>query len=182
MYDLKQLFGAYKLCARFAPGFLFILAIYFLLGYDIEKLESNSVIYIVLAIILSGIFGFTSASLIKILEQLIWNKFANPVICLLKCLELELYKELFKKHKSNKAIVTYILKLTREDSKLFWKNIAYGFFRNSILLSFIVLFVSWNTQYICWNVAICLFVILMTLVSTYYYALQAIESYKEKNS
>lgn len=83
MTDLKQLFGSYNLCARFTPGFLFILAVYFLLGYGIEKLETNSIIFITLIIILSIISGFTSASLIKFVERLIWKK-CNPIIYYLK--------------------------------------------------------------------------------------------------
>lgn len=178
MTDLKQLFGSYNLCARFAPGFLFILAVYFLLGYDIEKLESNSLIFITLIIILSIISGFASASLIKFIEWFVWKNF-NPTIYYLKSHHKELYKNLLLKYKDDKQIIINILTTTREDSKLLWKNIAYGFFRNSILLSFICLFFSCQTQYLYWNLGICLFIVFMTFVSTCYYAHQAIESYKE---
>lgn len=178
MNDLRQLFGSYNICARFAPGFLFILAMYFLLGYDIKKLESNSIVFIMLIVILSIISGFTSASLIKFIEWLIWKKF-NPTINYLKMHHKELYENLLLKYKDDKQIAVNILVATRDDNKLFWKNIAYGFFRNSILLSFVVLFFSKNTQYFYWNFLICLFIVFMTFVSTCYYTHQVIESYQE---
>lgn len=149
-----------------------------MLGYDIEKLESNSLIFITLIIILSIISGFASASLIKFIEWFVWKNF-NPTIYYLKSHHKELYANLLLKYKDDKQIIINILTTTREDSKLLWKNIAYGFFRNSILLSFICLFFSCQTQYLYWNLGICLFIVFMTFVSTCYYAHQAIESYKE---
>lgn len=180
MTDIKQLFGSYNICARSAPGFLFVVALYFLLGYDIRYLESNSVVFIILIITLSNVAGFTSSTLIKVVEQqCIWRIFGNPTILYLKCCQEELYKELLEKYKDDNKIMTDIRKTTREDSKLFWKNVNYGFFRNSVLLSIACLFFSYQTQYFCWNLGICLFVVFMTCVSSYYYAHQAIESYKE---
>lgn len=179
MTDLKQFFGSYNICARFAPGFLFVIALYFLLGYDITYLESNSVIFMTLVIILSTISGFASASIIKFFEQSLW-KIRHPTILYLKYYQTEIYNELLEEYKDDNKIITNILKVTREDSKLLWKNIAYGFFRNSILLSIACLFFSYQTQYFCWNLGNCLFVVFMTCVNSYYYAHQAIESYKEK--
>lgn len=179
MTDLKQLFGSYNICARFAPGFLFIVALYFLLDDDIRRLESNGIIFIILIVILSAVSGFISASIIKLLERYFWRKFGNPTICYLKSQHKNLYEELLLKHKDDKQIMIYILVVTRGDSKLFWKNIAYGFFRNSILLSLICLFFSWNTQYFYWNLGICLGIVYMTFLTTYYYAHQAIQSYQE---
>lgn len=189
MNDLKQLLDSYNICARFAPGFLFIISICFLLGYDIKNFKSNSIFSIALLIILSGVCGFVSASIIKFAERFIWDKFNNPIIRYLKKKEKELYRKLLDKYKDTKEekeinnfIVAEILKCTREDNKTFWKNISYGFFRNSILLSFICLFFSYSSkyyQYFYINIAICLFILLMTFISAGYYAHQIIESYKE---
>lgn len=179
MTDLKQLFGSYNICARFAPGFLFVLTLYFLLGYDIAYLESNSIIFIALIIILSAISGFISASISKIFEQSFWKLIGNPTILYLKRYQTEIYNELSEKYKDDNKIITNILKTTRGDSKLFWKNVVYGFFRNSILLSIACLFFSYQTQYFCWNLIVSLLVVFITCASTYYYAHQAIESYRE---
>lgn len=149
MNDLKQLLDSYNICARFAPGFLFIISICFLLGYDIKNFKSNSIFSIALLIILSGVCGFVSASIIESFQRFVWGKFNNPIIRYLKKKEKELYRKLLDKYKDtkeekeiNNSIVTEILKCTRGDNKTFWKNISYGFFRNSILLSFICLFFS----------------------------------------
>lgn len=182
MNDLKQLLDSYNICARFAPGFLFITSIYFLLGYDIKKLKDNSIFSIVLLIILSGVCGFVSASIAKLVERFIWYKLNNPIIRYLKKKEKGLYNELLSKRKEEKNIVINIKKYTRKDNKLFWKYIYYGFFRNSILLSFICLFFSYSSkycQYFYINIAIFLFILLMTFISAGYYAHQIVESYKE---
>mgnify|MGYP004491286153 CR=1 FL=1 len=84
--------------------------------------------------------------------------------------------------KEEKNIITKIKKYTRKDSKTFGKNISYGFFRNSILLSFICLYFSYfykTHKYFYINIAICLFILLMTFISARYYAHQIVESYKE---
>lgn len=183
MNDLKQLLDSYNICARFAPGFLFITSIYFLVDWDINNLKNNSILFIVLLIILSGVCGFVSASMIKFIERFIWNKFNNPIIRYLKNKEKELYNELLNEcKKEEKNIITKIKKYTRKDSKTFWKNISYGFFRNSILLSFICLYFSYfykSHKYFYINIAICLFILLMTFISARYYAHQIVESYKE---
>ena len=108
MYDLKELFGSYNICARFAPGFLFITSIYFLVDWDINNLKDNSILFIVLLIILSGVCGFVSASMIKFIERFIWNKFNNPIIRYLKNKEKELYNELLNECKEEKNIITKI--------------------------------------------------------------------------
>ena len=151
MNDLKQLFGSYNICARFAPGFLFIISIYFLLGYDIDKLGQNSIIFMVLFIILSGVCGFISATLIKIIERILWKLIGNPTIIYLKIVEKFFYQELLEKYKNDEDIMIDILRTTRDDNKLFWKNIAYGFFRNSILLSLACFYFSYHTQYFATN-------------------------------
>lgn len=180
MNDFRQLFGSYNLCARFAPGFLFVIAIYFLLGYDISLLENNSIIFMSLIIILSGIFGFTSASLIKFVEQFIWEKFENPVINYLSKKHFVLYNKLSNKHKDK--LLNHILAITRNDTKLFWKNVSYGFFRNSILLSLLSCFFSYSSKYFCYNICIVVFAMIMTCICSRYYAHQAIESYLEKQN
>ncbi|MBO6091485.1 MAG: hypothetical protein J6P00_04635 [Acetobacter sp.] len=179
MTYLQQLFGPYNLCARIAPGFLFLISVYLLKGYSLAKLQNNSIIYIAILIILSATFGFISSSIIKIVERCLWGYFGNPIILYLKRKEKTLYKELLNVCKEDNIVVACILKKTREDSKLFWKNVSYGFFRNSILLSFCCLYFSWSTSYRRENVTIFLFVIGMTFVSSFYYAQQAIESYRE---
>lgn len=181
MTDLK-LFGTYNLCARFAPGFLFIVSIYILKGYDLTKLETNSFVYIVAIAILSFACGSTSASIIKIAERSFWGKFGNPIIIYLKCYKKDLYDSLFEKFKNDDVIKTEILKITRNDEKLLWKNISYGFFRNSILLSIIGFYFSYLTGYFCINLMVCFSIIVMTLLSTILYAQQAIESYIEISS
>lgn len=175
-----QIFGAYNICARFTPGFLFVLCIYFLCGFDIKSLESNSVIYIAIFVILSAVCGFISSILAKIIEQIIWGCSKNPLIYYLRIFENDLYEKLSTKHKKDdKAIVTDILHNTRKDNKLFWKNITYGFFRNSTLLSCVLIYFSYSTIYLCRNMAACIILIIMTLAATYYYDNQAVESYKE---
>ena len=178
MTDLKQLLDSYNLCARFAPGFLFIVAVYFLLGYDIETLQDNSVAFLVLLVILSGVCGFISSSLIKFMELLLW-KVKHPTICYLKLFEKKLYEYLFNEHKSDSKIITYLLKTTRDDKKLFWKNISYGFFKNSILLSLACLYFSYPTEYFYKNIFVCIVIIFMTFICSFYYAEQAIKSYQE---
>lgn len=178
MNDLKQLFGSYNICARFAPGFLFIISIYFLLGYDIDKLGQNSIIFMVLFIILSGVCGFISATLIKIIERILWKLIGNPTIIYLKIVEKFFYQELLEKYKNDEDIMIDILRTTRDDNKLFWKNIAYGFFRNSILLS-LTCFCFSHTQYFIANLIVSVATIIMTFVSSIYYAHQAIKSYQE---
>ena len=182
MNDLKQLFGSYNISTRFAPGFLFITSIYFLVGWDIKNLKDNSILFIVLLIILSGVFGFVSARIIKFIERFIWDKFNNPIIRYLKKKEKELYNELINECEKEKNIITKIIKCTSGDSKTFWKNISYRFFRNSILLFFICLYFSYfykYHQYFYINIAICLFILLMAFTSARYYAYQIVESYKE---
>lgn len=120
MTDLK-LFGTYNLCARFAPGFLFIVLVYTLKGYDLSRLETNSFVYIVTIVILSFICGSISAGIIKIAERLLWRKFGNPTIIYLKCYKKDLYNGLFKKFGNDDAIITEILRVTRNDEKLLWK-------------------------------------------------------------
>lgn len=181
MNDLRQLFGPYNLCARFAPGFLFVLAIYFLLGYDIKNLESNSVILIVLLCIMSSICGFASAAIMKIIEQKLWNIYGNPIILYLKKKnKRDIYEDLLSKHNNDNNIITHILKVTRNDNRLFWKNVSYGFFRNSILLSLVCLFFSYSTKYCCYNMLICITILVMTFICVFYYAEQAIKSCQEK--
>ena len=163
MTYLQQLFGPYNLCARFAPGFLFLIGVYLLEGYSLEKLQNNSIIYIVILVILSATFGFISSSIIKIIERRLWGYFGNPIILYLKSKEEILYKDLLNRYKEDNTVVACVLKKTREDSKLFWKNVSYGFFRNSILLSLCCLYFSYSTIYFCRNVVVCLFVIIMIL-------------------
>lgn len=179
MTNLKQLLDSYNICARFAPGFLFIIAVYFLLGYDIETLQDNSIVFIVLLFILSGVCGFSSATLIKIIEKLLW-KIKNPIILYLNLFEKDIYKDLLKKHSNDNNIITCLLENTRGDNKLFWKNISYGFFRNSILLSLVCLYFSHSTEYFYKNICVCVAIILMTFICSFYYAEQAIKSYQEK--
>lgn len=178
MNDLKQLFDPYNICARFAPGFLFIVSIYFLLGYDITNLKDNSIFFIALLVILSGVCGFVSAAFIKIAERKLWKLTGNPTIRHLKKKEKSLYQELLEKHKNNKDIMTDILQTTRDDNKLFWKNIAYGFFRNSILLS-LACFSFSHTKYFITNLIVSVAAIIMTFVCAKDYARQAIKSYQE---
>ena len=180
MTDLKQLLDSYNLCARFAPGFLFIVAVYFLLGYDLEILQDNSILFLVLLVILSGICGFTSASIIKLIENLLW-KIKHPTILYLNLFEKVIYKVLLKKHNNDNNIITHLLGTTRDDKKLFWKNIPYGFFRNSILLSFVCLYFSYPTEYFCKNIFVCISLIFMTLICSFYYANQIIKSYQENS-
>jgi len=181
MTDLK-LFGTYNLCARFAPGFLFIVLVYTLKGYDLSRLETNSFVYIVTIVILSFICGSISAGIIKIAERLLWRKFGNPTIIYLKCYKKDLYNGLFRKFGNDDAIKTEILKITRNDEKLLWKNISYGFFRNSILLSIIGFYFSYLAGYFCINLIVYFSILVMTCLSTILYAQQAIESYIEISS
>lgn len=181
MTDLK-LFGTYNLCARFAPGFLFIVSIYILKGYDLTKLETNSFVYIVAIVILSFACGSTSANIIKIAERLFWGEFGNPIIIYLKYRKKDLYDGLFKKFRNDDVVKTEILKATREDEKLLWKNILYGFFRNSILLSIVSMYFSYSVGYFCTNFIVFLLIIVMTSLSSFLYAQQAIESYIEIGS
>lgn len=178
MIDLKQLFDAYNLCARFAPGFLFVVALIFLNGEKTLLFQDNSPILITLIIILSGVSGFISASFIKFIEQSIWKHFGNPVICHLKRNDKKLYLHLRKEH-GEKEIVGYMKKITRGDDKLLWKNIAYGFFRNSIPLSLLCLLFSYASKYFYFNVCVVILVVTMTCFCSYCYAHQIIESYKE---
>lgn len=180
MNNLRQLFGSYNICARFAPGFLFVLAIYFLLGYNTENLQGNSIIFIVLLFIISGAFGFISAALAKLIEQKLWKLYGNPTILYLRKNKNKLYTKLLKKQKNDDSIMTYILKITRDDNNLLWKNISYGFFRNSILLSLVCLFFSCSTKYCCYNILICITILVMTFICVFYYAEQAIKSCQEK--
>lgn len=180
MTDLKQLLDSYNLCARFAPGFLFITAVYFLLGYNIETLQNNSILFIVLLFILSGVCGFISSSLIKFIEQKLWKLWINPTILYLKRNKKDIYKDLFKKHNNDDNIIIYLLEITRGDKKLFWKNVSYGFFRNSILLSLVCLYFSHSTSYFKLNLCVCVVIVVMTFVCSVYYAEQVIKSYQEK--
>lgn len=68
----------------------------------------------------------------------------------------------------------------QDDAKLFWKNIAYGFFRNSILLSLATLSLSCSSEYFYLNISIILITIAMTKICSENYAQQALESYKER--
>lgn len=179
MNDLKQLFGSYNLCARFAPGFLFIIAMYFLLGYDTETLQNNSIVFMILFFILSGVCGFSSASIIKIIEKLLW-KIKNPTILYLSIFKKDIYKDLLKKHSNDNNIIIYLLEITRCDNKLLWKNVSYGFFRNSILLSLVCLYFSYYTLYFSLSLYVCVAIVVMTFVCSFYYAEQVIKSYQEK--
>ncbi|XAK36257.1 hypothetical protein AAH951_01115 [Campylobacter coli] len=179
MNDFKNFLGTYNICARFTPGFLCLLSIYILLGFDIEKLETNSIVYIGIFVILSSILGFLSSSIIKTIEQKIWKSCGNPTINYLKNNEEDLYKKMYDKLQSDKNIIICILKTTRNDTKLFWKNVSYGFFRNSILLSLFSLYFTYKTDYFLWNIVICAFIMYATFQMSNYYAHQAIESYKE---
>lgn len=179
MNDFKNFLGTYNICARFTPGFLCLLSIYILLGFDIKKLETNSIFYICTFVILSSILGFLSSSIIKIIEQKIWKSCGNPTINYLKNNEKDLYERMREKIKNDKDIMTCILKITRNDTKLFWKNVSYGFFRNSILLSLFSLYFTYKTDYFLWNIVICVFIICATFQMSKYYTHQAIESYKE---
>lgn len=179
MNDLKQLLDSYNICARFAPGFLFVSTMYFLLGYDIKTLQNNRILFVILLFILSGVCGFSSASLIKIIEKLLW-KIKNPTILYLSIFEKDIYRDLLKKHNNGNNIITYLLEITRDDNKLFWKNVAYGFFRNSILLSLVCLYFSHSTLYFNLNLWICISIVVMTFVCSVYYAEQVIKSYQEK--
>lgn len=179
MTDLKQLFGAYSLCARFAPGLLFVVALIFLHGDEALLFQDNNVIFVALIVILSGALGFISALLIKPIEQLVWSYFGNPIILHLKSKHKELYLDLSQKRTEGEIIVC-IKKITRGDDKLFWKNIAYGFCRNSILLSLFSLLFSYSSKYFIINLWVVVLFIAITIFSAYYYAHQAIESYKEK--
>ncbi|ENQ6619288.1 hypothetical protein ACEQHX_000417 [Campylobacter lari] len=115
----------------------------------------------------------------KIIEQKIWKYRGNPTINYLKNNEKDLYEKMREKIKNDKDIMTCILKITRDDTKLFWKSVSYGFFRNSILLSLLLLYFSYKTDYFLWILAICVFIIFATFIMSRYYAQQAIESYKE---
>ena len=179
MTDIKQLLDSYNLCARFAPGFLFITAVYFLLEYDVEILQSNSIVFIILLFILSGVCGFSSAAIIKIIEKLLW-KIKNPTILYLSLFEKDIYKTLFKKHSNDNNIITYLLEITRGDNKLFWKNVSYGFFRNSILLSLVCLYFSHSTSYFNLNLCVCAAIVVMIFICSFYYTEQMIKSYQEK--
>ncbi|MBF7044150.1 hypothetical protein [Campylobacter volucris] len=179
MNDFKNFLGVYNICARFTPGFLCLLSIYILLGFDIEKLETNSIFYIGIFVILSSLLGFLSSAIIKEAEQKIWRYRGNPTINYLKNNEKDLYKRMYEKIKNDKDIMTCILKSTRDDTKLFWKNVSYGFFRNSILLSLLPLYFSYKTDYFLWILAICILIVFVTFIMSRYYAQQAIESYKE---
>lgn len=102
MNDLKQLFGSYNICTRFAPGFLFITSICLLLGYDIKNLQDNSIFAMVLLTILSGVCGFVSASIIESAQRFVWWQFNNPIIRYLKKKEKKLYIKLLNKYKEIK--------------------------------------------------------------------------------
>ncbi len=145
MIELKQLFGAYNVCARFTPGFLFVFALFFLKGEQNTFFQQNSVFFTMLIVMLSSISGFISASLIKIFEQLLWSKCENPTIKYFKKEAPELYEKICQKYGEKEAI-PHIRVKTRDDAKLFWKNIAYGFFRNSILLSLVTLPLSYSNE------------------------------------
>ncbi|MBF7066833.1 hypothetical protein IY885_00940 [Campylobacter volucris] len=123
--------------------------------------------------------GFLSSAIIKEAEQKIWRYRGNPTINYLKNNEKDLYKRMYEKIKNDKDIMTCILKSTRDDTKLFWKNVSYGFFRNSILLSLLPLYFSYKTDYFLWILAICILIVFVTFIMSRYYAQQAIESYKE---
>lgn len=179
MIDLKQIFDAYNICARFTPGFLFVFALFFLEGEQDIFFQQKSVFFIVLIIMLSSISGFLSASLIKMLEQLIWNNCGNPTIKYFKKKAPELYEQISKKH-GEEGVISHIKAETRGDTKLLWKNIAYGFFRNSILLTLSTLPFSYTGKYFYINIQIVFVVIAMTTICSRYYAQQALESYKEK--
>lgn len=180
MIDLKHLFDAYNVCARFTPGFLFVFALFFLEGKQNIFFQQNSVFFIMLIIMLSSIFGFLSASLIKMLEQFIWNNCENPTIKYFKKEAPELYEQIYHEYGDKKAI-SHIKATIRGDTKLLWKNIAYGFFRNSILLALAILPFSYTGKYFYINIQIVFVVIIMTVICSRYYAQQALESYKEKN-
>ncbi|BEG58044.1 hypothetical protein NHP21005_17320 [Helicobacter sp. NHP21005] len=81
---------------------------------------------------------------------------------------------------TEKDIVVHIKGVTRGDERLLWKNIAYGFFRNSILLSLVSLWFSWASGYFYINLIVVVVLMGVTYSCFHYYAQQAIESYKEK--
>lgn len=110
MNDLKNFLGTYNICARFTPGFLCLLSIYILLGFDIEKLETNSIVYIGIFVILSSILGFLSSSIIKTIEQKMWKSCGNPTINYLKNNEEDLYKKMYDKLQSDKNIIILYFK------------------------------------------------------------------------
>ncbi|MBM0604168.1 hypothetical protein [Helicobacter pylori] len=91
----------------------------------------------------------------------------------------KLYEKICQEHGEKEAI-SHIRAKTRDDAKLFWKNIAYGFFRNSILLSLATLSLSCSSEYFYLNISIILITIAMTKIYSENYAQQALESYKER--
>ncbi|KHL80864.1 hypothetical protein [Helicobacter pylori] len=179
MIELKQLFGAYNVCARFTPGFLFVCALFFLKGEQNTLFQQNSVFFTMLVVMLSSIFGFISASSSKMLERFIWSKCENPTIKYFKKEAPKLYEKICQEHGEKEAI-SHIRAKTRDDAKLFWKNIAYGFFRNSILLSLATLSLSCSSEYFYLNISIILITIAMTKIYSENYTQQALESYKER--
>lgn len=180
MIDLKHLFDAYNICARFTPGFLFVFTLFLFEGKQNTFFQQDSVFFVVLIIMLSSISGFLSASLIKILEQFIWNNCGNPTIRYFKKKAPEVYEQIYQEY-GEAGVIPHIKSKTRGDVKLLWKNISYGFFRNSILLALIALPFSHTSKYFCINIQVAVVVIVMTAICSRYYAQQALESYREKN-
>lgn len=180
MSSIQKLLGPYNICARFAPGYLFLLSIGWICGeVDFIDFESNSILYAGTIIMLSGIVGFMSSSVIKIIESILWRVFGNPTIIYLRFSNNELYKNMVDKYKNDKKILIEILKETRGDDRLFWKNISYGFFRNSIVLVLVLSYLLCQKGFIFYSVAASLFIIFMAFISSIYYAKQAIDSYIE---
>ncbi len=110
MIELKQLFGAYNVCARFTPGFLFVCALFFLKGEQNTLFQQNSVFFTMLIVMLSSIFGFISASSSKMLERFIWSKCENPTIKYFKKEAPKLYEKIVKSMEKKKQYHTLELK------------------------------------------------------------------------
>ncbi len=114
-----------------------------------------------------------------LLMLFIWSKCENPTIKYFKEEAPKLYEKICQEHGEKEAI-SHIRAKTRDDTKLFWKNIAYGFFRNSILLSLATLSLSCSSEYFFMNISIILITIAMTKICSENYAQQTLESYKER--
>lgn len=177
--DLIKLLDRYNIFARIAPAFLFGYCTYLVFGINLVFLNNaNSFILVPLAVFVLYPISMFSTFTSKKIEDFFWKKYGNPLVRHLKKSNPTLYQEL-SLEKNDDEIVKLLLKTTRPDEKVFWKNVSYGFFRNALPLSFVFAIISFFTPYFyyaCIWLAINFFSILL---ATSYFANQVIDSYLE---
>lgn len=178
----------YELKARYIPALIFMIVLEFAIinkyfyELDLGWLSMLKIpLLIISSLFLALLPKFCSVIISGYLQTLFWDKYGNTTILYIKKSKKPSFQKLLKLYDNSDSLLNNMLKATRDDRKLFSKNIFYGFMRNFsfLILCFLLINIIYFNYFIFTNIIILVVTLFCLYIASQRYAEQIIMSYIE---